>query len=163
MTRPHIVPFSQMTMEGGMAGIVSEPREDTYDMQCFPLYSLLMAAAGNVTVNYLSLDIEGTELLVPQTLPWDKLDIEVMTIETAHAGEVFPGSTEDIRQFLRELGYVLVYTVAGLDDVFVRRDLYEGKYAPDLEKQKQFELQTNGNQRWNSGIRPELDNVKLEL
>ena len=150
-------------MEGGMAGIAPQATEDTYDMQCFPLYSLLLAAAGNVTVNYLSLDIEGAELLVLQTLPWDKLDIEVMTIETAHAGEVFPGSTEDIRQFLRDRGYVLVYTVAGLDDVFVRRDLFEGKYAPDLEKQKLFELETNGNKRWNAGIQPELDNVKLEL
>ena len=53
-------------------------------------------------------------MLVLETLPWDKLDIEVMTIETAHAGEVFPGTTEDIRQFLRERGYVLVYTIAGL-------------------------------------------------
>ena len=97
-----------------MAGIAPEAREDTYDMQCFPLYSLLLAAAGNVTVNYLSLDIEGAELLVLETLPWDKLDIEVMTVETAHAGEVFPGTTEDIRQFLRDRGYVLVYTIAGL-------------------------------------------------
>ena len=158
-------------MKGGMAGIVPEKREDTYDMQCFPLYSLLMAAAGNVTVNYLSLDIEGAELLVLQTLPWDKLDIEVMTIETAHAGEVFPGSTEDIRQFLRERGYVLVYTVAGLDDVFVRRDLFEGKYAPDMEQQRLFELETNGNRRWDVGIEREkrseakslMENVKEEL
>ena len=96
-----------------MAGISPEAREDTYDMQCFPLYSLLLAAAGNVTVNYLSLDIEGAELLVLETLPWDKLDIEVLTVETAHAGEVFPGTTEDIRQFLRDRGYVLVYTIAG--------------------------------------------------
>ena len=97
-----------------MAGIAPEASENTYDMQCFPLYSLLMAAVGNVTVNYLSLDIEGAELLVLETLPWDKLDIEVLTIETAHAGEVFPGTTEDIRQFLRDRGYVLVYTIAGL-------------------------------------------------
>ena len=114
MTRPHIVPFSQMTMEGGMAGIVPEPREDTYDMQCFPLYSLLMAAAGNVTVNYLSLDIEGAELQVLQTLPWDKVDIEVMTVETHHAGKVFPGTIQDIRQYLEEQGYVYVYTLGKL-------------------------------------------------
>ena len=47
--------------------------------------------------------------------------------------------------------------------MFVRRDLFEGKYAPDLEKQKQFELETNGNRRWDAAIRPQLDNVKLEL
>ena len=96
-----------------MAGIAPEASQNTTEMQCFPLYSLLMAAAGNVTVNYLSLDIEGAELLVLKTLPWDKLDIEVLTVETAHAGEVFPGTTEDIRQLLRDRGYVLVYTIAG--------------------------------------------------
>ena len=96
-----------------MAGIAPEAGEDTYDMQCFPLYSLLRAAAGNVTVNYLSLDIEGAELQVLRTLPWDKVDIEVMTVETAHAGEVFPGSTDEFRQFLEEKGYVHVYTIAG--------------------------------------------------
>ena len=54
--------------------------------------------------------------------------------------------------------------VAGLDDVFVRQDLFEGKYAPDLQQQKLFELETNGNQRWDDdGLRPQLDNVKLEL
>ena len=43
--------------------------------QCFPLYSLLTAAAGaDITVNYLSLDIEGAEFLVLQTIPWDKVD-----------------------------------------------------------------------------------------
>ena len=108
-----MVQFSQSTMKGGMAGIVPEWKEDSYDMQCFPLYSLLMAAAGNVTVNYLSLDIEGAELQVLQTLPWDILDIEVMTVETQHAGKVFPGTIQGIRQFLEEKGYVHVYTVAG--------------------------------------------------
>ena len=82
--------------------------------QCFPLYSLLTAAAGaDITVNYLSLDIEGAELQVLQTLPWDKVDIEVITVETAHAGEIFPGTIQDIRQYLEEVGYVHVYSIAG--------------------------------------------------
>ena len=101
-TRPHIVPFSR----GAMAGIV---REDQYDMQCVPLYSLLMAAAGNVTVNYLSLDIEGAELQVLETLPWDRVDIEVITVESV--------KMVDIRQFLRDRGYDHVYTLAGQSDV----------------------------------------------
>ena len=46
-----------------MAGIVKDRNDETYDMQCFPLYSLLMAT-GNRTVNYLSLDIEGAEFAV---------------------------------------------------------------------------------------------------
>jgi len=114
-----------------------ERNDETYDMQCFPLYSLLMAAAGNRTVNYLSLDIEGAEFLVLQTIPWDKVDIEVMTIETNHAGEVFPGSKQEIRDYLEDKGYVYAHTVE-IDDVFIRRDLYEGKYKPDLAKQAEF-------------------------
>ena len=96
-----------------MAGIAPEAREDTYDMQCFPLYSLLRAAAGNVTVNYLSLDIEGAELQVLRTLPWDKVDIEVMTVETNHAGEVFPGTRQDVRDYLALRGYVFITCLQG--------------------------------------------------
>merc|ERR1712046_155241 len=72
-------------------------------------------------------DIEGAEFLVLQTIPWDKVDIEVI-----------PGSREDIRQYLEDQGYVHVYNLA-VDDVFVRKDLYDGKYAPDLKMQKRLE------------------------
>ena len=51
-------------------------------MQCFPLHSLLLAAAGaGVTVNYLSLDIEGAELAVLRTVPWDKVRGGVLSID----------------------------------------------------------------------------------
>ena len=61
--------------------------------------------------------------------------------------------------------------ISALDDVFVRKDLYEGRYAPDMEKQKLFELETNGNQAWYVGprqeefpnVKPSLENVKVEL
>jgi hypothetical protein len=49
-------------------------------MQCFPLFSLLLAV-GNPTVDYLSLDIEGAEEAVLRTLPWDKVDIKVISLE----------------------------------------------------------------------------------
>ena len=42
-----------------------------------------------------------------------QVDIEVITVETEHAGEVFPGSREDIRQYLEDQGYVHVYNLAG--------------------------------------------------
>ena len=62
--------YAEGQCPGCMAGIVAEDRAQSADlktlgMQCFPLYSLLLAAAGQgVTVNYLSLDIEGAEFLV---------------------------------------------------------------------------------------------------
>lgn len=36
--------------------------------------------------------------------------------------------------------------------MFVRRDLYEGIYSPDLEKQIQFEEEMNGNRAWDDGV-----------
>ena len=55
--------------------------------------------------------------------------------------------------------------VAGLDDVFVRQDLFEGKYAPDLQEQKLFELEMNGNQRWDVGsqLKSDREYIKDEL
>jgi hypothetical protein len=38
-------------------------------------------AVGNPTVDYLSLDIEGSEEAVLRTLPWDKVDIKVISLE----------------------------------------------------------------------------------
>lgn len=46
------------------------------DVQCFPIYSYLLAL--NIThVDYFSLDVEGDELDVLMTLPFDKVNIEV--------------------------------------------------------------------------------------
>ena len=43
---------------------VSKEKHGHYKTQCFPIYSLILAA-GNPTVDYLSLDIEGAEIQVP--------------------------------------------------------------------------------------------------
>ena len=91
-----------------------------------------------------------------KTIPWEKVDIEVITIETNHAGEVFEGTRKEITEFLEDKGYILVYTVgtkdilsfhinilllfSAIDDVFVRKDLYDGKYSPDMDAWAEFEL-----------------------
>ena len=46
---------------------------------CFPFHSIL-SAIGNPSVDYFSLDIEGIELDVLKTIPWDKVDIKVACI-----------------------------------------------------------------------------------
>ena len=51
---------------------------------------------------------------VLQTIPWDKVDIEVLTVETNHAGEIFPGTKQEIREYLAEKGYVHAATVGKL-------------------------------------------------
>lgn len=51
----------------------------TVNVQCFPLYTYLMAL--NVTIiDYFSLDVEGSELNVLKTIPFDKIDIKVSRV-----------------------------------------------------------------------------------
>ena len=47
----------------------------------------------NPTVNLFVLDIEGYELAVLESIPWDKVDIEVLDVETDLAGLVQKGNT----------------------------------------------------------------------
>ena len=45
---------------------------------CFSFYSILLAV-GNPVVDYFSLDVEGAELSILKSIPWDKVDIKVCT------------------------------------------------------------------------------------
>ena len=49
------------------------------------------------TIDYFNLDIEGAEYVVLETLPWSKVDITLLSIETNHAGDIFPGTRQDIK------------------------------------------------------------------
>lgn len=54
-------------------------REEDYhafESQCFPLYAIL-SALNLTTVDYFSLDIEGAELDVLKTIPWENVLIKV--------------------------------------------------------------------------------------
>ena len=103
-SRPHLANFSTSSpLERGMAGIVEDNRPGTIILQCLPLYTLI-EAAGLTTVNYLSLDIEGAELSVLKTIPWDKVDIEVMTVETQELGVQGDGREKEIRLYLSQQG-----------------------------------------------------------
>ena len=48
--------------------------------QCFDFYSLLLAV-GKTHVNYFSLDVEGPELDILETIPFDRVTIDIFTIE----------------------------------------------------------------------------------
>jgi len=141
-TKPHFSPF-QVGVGGLMSGLIPEHDEEerllglSYDLQCFPLFSTMLAV-GNPTINYLSLDIEGAEFQVLQSLPWDQVDIEVLGIELEQAGKVFPGSWQEVHMFLARKGYEYVGTVEQ-DDLFVRRDLSQGKYKIDFKAAEEFE------------------------
>ena len=69
------------------------------ETQCFPLYSMLLAM-NRTTVDYFSLDVEGNELDVLKTIPFDKVDIKVMSVEILHG----PGKAA-LKEFLISKGY----------------------------------------------------------
>lgn len=54
----------------------AKPGPDSVQVQCFPLFSIL-SALNRTQVDYFSLDIEGDELAVLKTIPWDRVDIKV--------------------------------------------------------------------------------------
>ena len=80
----------------------------------------------------------------------------MLGIELVHAGLVFPGTRGEVHGFVEERGYEYVGTVGGWgcrmimiltnvlnnyvgkDDIFVRKDLSQGKYKVDQEEARKF-------------------------
>ncbi|XP_043289340.1 uncharacterized protein [Venturia canescens] len=79
-------------------------------VQCFPLVSYV-AALGIETVDYLSLDIEGNEMEVLETIPFDRIDIRTLSVEHIH-GRV---GRKQMIEFMEKRGYY-VYSFVERDD-----------------------------------------------
>ena len=118
--RPEIIRFSiGGSSEETQAGILADGARgvgEMVEMQCLPLYSLLLAVV-NPTVDFLSLDIEGAEYQVLKTIPWEKVDIRTLSVETQFAGDVLEGSRKDIIDLLTGVGYSHFGSLAR-DDIF---------------------------------------------
>ena len=102
--KTEVVKFRQHPLKGS---IVQDSNDDNWTVfaQCIPLYGMLQAL-GITHVDYFSLDIEGLELEVLQTFPFDKITIDVLTIEY-YINNHPVGTVEklnNIRAFFKELG-----------------------------------------------------------
>ena len=122
--------FVEVKGDTNFMGLVIKEEPDTKvkapGQQCFPLFSFIKAL-DSPTVNllrwsiviwnfalllrYLSLDIEGGEFGVLKTVPWDKVDIEVLLIELIHAGHQEKGSRDDVHKFLFSKNYFYLGTI----------------------------------------------------
>ena len=82
-------------------------------------------------------------LQVLKTIPWDKVDIEVLSVETHLAGQVTEGTRAEIISFMEAQGYHHRRHLTGLgyrnigvkDDLFIRQDI-----LPNLNMMKHDEL-----------------------
>ena len=90
---------------------------------CFPFYSMMLAL-NRTHIDYFSLDVEGRELEVLRTIPFDKLNISIFTIEFLHGKE----GKNAYLEFMKTVGYRLHSTIISTkndfdyDFVFVRND-----------------------------------------
>ncbi|KAF2361870.1 Methyltransferase FkbM [Trinorchestia longiramus] len=73
---------------------------------CYPLYAV-MQASGLTELDYLALDLEGAELQVLQTLPWNTVNITVVQVEASHLDSTEAGKNspkkKSTRNFQRSL------------------------------------------------------------
>ena len=131
-TSPQRVTFDAADQVGGIVntetgekpGVECPEREDL-QMQCVPFYSVVQAL-GSPRIDFLSLDIEGADLQVLMTIPFDKVNISVIMIEVAHLGEIFHGDNDMLRQFLHESGYIF-YRRMSIDDIYVHQSFMTNK------------------------------------
>lgn len=78
----------------------------TIQVQCFPFYSILLAL--NIKhIDVFSLDVEGAEVSILDTVPLNKVDISVMNVEYQHV----TGGADFLEKYLVDKGYVTVKKV----------------------------------------------------
>ena len=93
----------------------------TLQMQCLPLTSII-EALGNPVIDYFSLDIEGAEFPVLQTIDFDKVDIKVLSIEVTKLDNIFDGRLTQLRYLMKRNGYEL-YKEVEEDHIYVKKAL----------------------------------------
>ena len=81
-------------------------------VECYPIYSLLLAIGQQKNVDFFSLDIEGAELAVLKTIPWDRVRIELIMIEVNHSNK------EEIEHVMANAGYEVYKQLKNQDVIY---------------------------------------------
>jgi len=80
---------------------------------------------------------------VLKTIPWDLVDIEMISVETHLAGLVWEGSREEIVDYMKSNGYIhrIHSSLSGIsevrDDLFIREDV-ANRYGFNTEKRDEL-------------------------
>eukprot|EP01084_Bolivina_argentea_P153384 267454_1 len=107
----------------GIADIVGGGSNNYFDyVHCGPL-ALYLNDIGVKNINYFSLDVEGSENAVLQTIDFDKVKIDIWQIESwnrmCHTNCT---KRNKFRNFMVNKGYNLVQNFFGRDDLFIHRN-----------------------------------------
>ncbi|KAL3881308.1 hypothetical protein ACJMK2_027761 [Sinanodonta woodiana] len=114
-TKPSIVTFNAANEMGHVIQSDEDRRWvqeklnkwDLIEVPCFPLFSILLALE-QMEVDYFSLDIEGYELAVLKSIPFDKVKIRSLTVEFMQGQE---GYASQIKSFLETNGLVHAFNM----------------------------------------------------
>ena len=68
------------------------------------------------------MDVEGAEFNILKSIPWDKINIDAVSIEADRIGELYPGTLAEVRSFMFSQGFMM-YQKTGIDDIFVKKSL----------------------------------------
>ncbi|RXG60230.1 Protein Star [Armadillidium vulgare] len=104
---PNVVMFKQNFNLGKISDVPvgnESHKEGLVEVQCLPIYSILLAL-NRTTIDYFSLDVEGHELEVLQTIPWNKVNIITLSVEFCHG----KSGKNGLKSFMESKGYK-VYT-----------------------------------------------------
>jgi len=82
--------------------ILNNTKENTtnFVVACIPLETILLAL-NRTRVDYFSLDVEGLELEVLKTIPFDRIDIGVLTVEWLHGAN----GKEEYKTYMESKGF----------------------------------------------------------
>ncbi|XP_013411228.1 uncharacterized protein LOC106174280 [Lingula anatina] len=90
---------------------------------CLPIQTLL-GAMGRTHVDFFSLDVEGVELNVLQAFPWDKITVDMWTVEVHELTKNYIQALRDIRGVFNRTGMYKELQPLGQDLLFVRKDIH---------------------------------------
>lgn len=65
----------------------------------------MMLAMHRTKIDYFSLDVEGFEMPILRSIPFDKLDISVLSVEYVHGEKETEDSEDDYVNFMASQGY----------------------------------------------------------
>ncbi|KAK2724464.1 hypothetical protein QYM36_001088 [Artemia franciscana] len=105
----------------------NESKEHLVEIQCVPIYTALLAAQMS-RIDLFVLDIEGVEIDVLKTIPFEKVDIAVFMIEVYGKPKL---EIRRIHDFLNSKGYVFYGRFEGGlhpgDEIYIKSQYYTGK------------------------------------
>ncbi|KAG7156876.1 Star-like 16 [Homarus americanus] len=103
---------------GGKLAMISRTFSDRGErIQAIPLYTMLLALNTTV-IDFFSLDIEGGEMKVLMTIPWDKVKVGVLVVES----NIIPEGRKFLVDYMTSKGYKFIGH-RGIDSWFILPEL----------------------------------------